>query len=108
MAKEREILEVSVTRRAENGSKAELIKSEENNYLETHAKLVDIAMAAESIETLCAQLLNKCLLEVDSHAEAILNSEELEELDIFTLRLIMERNTLNVKNEMLVFHSLMR
>lgn len=76
--------------------------------MESHTTLVDKTMVAENIEVLCAELLKKCLLEVDAHAETILNSEELEDLDISTVRLILERNSLNVKNELLVFHALMR
>jgi hypothetical protein len=62
----------------------------------------------ESIEMECAGLLYKCLLFVDGCAETILASEEMEDLDISTVGLILGRDTLNVKKELLVFSALMR
>ncbi|XP_064117252.1 BTB/POZ domain-containing protein 6-A-like isoform X2 [Macrobrachium nipponense] len=56
----------------------------------------------------CSDLYNVCLEVVDSATQAVLASEPLEELDYRTLQLILKRSTLNIPNELPIFHAVQR
>lgn len=56
----------------------------------------------------CSDLFNVCLEIVDRATESVLASEPLEELDQKTLQLILRRSTLNIPNELPVFHAVQR
>ena len=47
----------------------------------------------------CKALMRKCLELIDSEASAVLASEDIEDLDIATLRTIVCRETLCLKSE---------
>ncbi|XP_076030651.1 uncharacterized protein LOC143018938 [Oratosquilla oratoria] len=56
----------------------------------------------------CNPLLNQCFEFLDAHAEEVLSSEALEELDHDTLLLICRRDNLNIPSEMSVFNAVVR
>lgn len=62
----------------------------------------------DEIELECSSLLRRCLKLVDEEATVILESDELEELDLETLTLILSRDTLDVDDEIKVFEALLR
>jgi hypothetical protein len=62
----------------------------------------------DRIETECAALLQTCLKFVDSEATAILSSDEMEDLDYETIRLILFRDTLDIADENLVFTAILK
>lgn len=48
------------------------------------------------IEDECFNLLQHCLTFIDKHGTAVLGSDEMEDLDLPTVRVILSRDTLNV------------
>ncbi len=57
----------------------------------------------DSIETDCSRLLQNCLNFVDKEANAVIQLDEMEDLDVETFQLILSRDTLNIVDENLVF-----
>lgn len=60
-----------------------------------------------NIELDCAWLVYNCLDFIDRNATVVLNSEEIEDLDYFSICHIMSRDTLMVR-ETLVFDAIVR
>jgi len=62
------------------------------------------------IENSCAALLEKCLSFIDqkSNATLVLESDEMEDLDIDSIQLILLRDELDVLDELVVFQTILR
>lgn len=56
----------------------------------------------------CAGLLKDCLKLIDKEADKVLQHEDLEDMDINTLKMIVCRESLGVKSEVEVFQALIR
>ncbi len=70
----------------------------------------ETGMAADNGSGLncCSALMKDCLELIDSEASAVLESEDLEDVDVSALKMIVCRETLRLKSEVEVFTALMR
>ena len=56
----------------------------------------------------CQGLMKDCLELIDAEASTVLESEDIEDIDISALNMVVCRETLDVRNEMEVYNALLR